>query len=149
MKRRLTRFALTLGLALVMLAPALAGAATPEETVTALDAAWAKAYLGCDAKTWEGLLADDLTFIHMGGNMDDKAKQLAAVKMCNMASLKSQVTKATAYGPNTVVVLGNMQGGLKGSTFTFDLLYSRVYIRQGNAWKLVAHQSTGAPKPAK
>ena len=50
------------------------------------------------------------------------------------------------YGDDTAVLLGAMQGKTKSGGFTFDLLYTRVYIKQNGAWRLVSHQSTDAPK---
>ena len=118
------------------------------DAVAAVDKSWAENYLGCNVKAWDELLADDLTFIHNSGMIDDKAKQMASVKACILESLQSEVTKVRLYGDNTAVVLGAMKGKVKGRDFRFDLLYSRVYIKQKGAWRLVSHQSTDAPKKA-
>ncbi len=150
MTRMLTGCGLVLALTLAVPASAAAqGYMHPEDAMKVLDGVWGKAYVACDAKTWDDILADDLTFIHTGGTLDDKAKQMAAIRMCNIESLTSQVTRATLYGDDTVVLTGAMQGKLKNSTFTFDLVYSSVFIRRNDVWQLVAHQSTTAPKPAK
>jgi ketosteroid isomerase-like protein len=118
------------------------------DAVAAVDKSWAENYLGCNVKAWDELLAEDLTFIHNSGMIDDKAKQMASVKACGLESLQSEVTKVRLYGDNTAVVLGAMKGKVKGRDFRFDLLYSRVYIKQKGAWRLVSHQSTDAPKKA-
>ena len=114
-------------------------------TVRAIDASWRDAYVACDATAWDALLADDLTFIHNNGSIDDKAKQMASVQGCGLKSLDSQVTSVRVYGDDTVVVLGALQGETKGG-FQFDLLYTRVYVLRDGAWRLVAHQSTDAPR---
>lgn len=114
--------------------------------VTAVDLTWGRAYVACDGKTWDALLADHLTFIHNNGAIDDKAKQMASVKQCGIESLNSQVTSVRIYGDDTAVVLGAMQGTVKEGDFQFDLLYTRVYILQNGGWRLVAHQSTDAPQ---
>ena len=119
--------------------------ATVAATVRAVDASWRRAYVACDAATWDALLADELTFIHNNGSIDDKAKQMASVQGCGIDSLDSQVNSVRAYGDDTAVVLGALQGRTKGG-FAFDLLYTRVYVLQDGAWRLVAHQSTDAPK---
>jgi ketosteroid isomerase-like protein len=137
--------AFTVGVQVGLLAVSQAKPSTVE-SITAIDNGWAEAYLSCNAKTWDALLADDLVFIHNSGTIDDKAKQMASVRACPLESLKSAVTKVRFYGDDTAVVLGNMQGKLKGREFRFDLLYTRVYIKQKGAWRLVSHQSTDAPK---
>ncbi len=121
-------------------------AATTADEIAAIDKRWAEAYVGCDTKVWEALLSDDLVFIHTGGTVDDRAAQVASIKACPLESLKSAVTKVRMYGDDTAVVLGNMQGKVKGRDFRFDLLYTRVYILQNGVWRLVTHQSTDAPK---
>jgi ketosteroid isomerase-like protein len=118
------------------------------DAVAAVDKSWAESYVACNVKAWDELLADDVTFIHNSGSIDDKAKQMASVKACGIESLQSDVTKVRLYGDNTAVVLGWMKGKVKGRDFRFDLLYSRVYIKQKGAWRLVSHQSTDAPKKA-
>jgi len=150
MTRLFTRLGFVLALGLGAPATAAAqGYMHPVDAMKVLDGLWGKAYVACDAKAWDEMLSDDLTFIHTGGTLDDKARQMAAIRMCNIESLTSKVTDATLYGDHTVVLTGAMQGKLKNSTFTFDLVYTRVFIRRNDTWQLVAHQSTNAPKPAK
>ncbi|HEV3060401.1 MAG TPA: nuclear transport factor 2 family protein [Vicinamibacterales bacterium] len=140
MKRTLVALALVVGLL-----SGFATAARPDD-IAAIDKSWGDAYVSCDAGAWDALLADDLVFIHNGGSIDDKAKQMASIKQCVIESLNSTVTKVRLYGNDTAVVTGRMQGKLKGRDFRFDLLYTRVYIRQKGSWRLVSHQSTDAPK---
>ena len=146
MKRFLT--AVTVGL---MVSGALVAAGADDAAVTAVKAAdrtWGEAYVACTTKTWEALLSDDVVFIHNNGMIDNKAKQMASIAGCGLESLKTDVTSVRVYGPDTAVVLGAMQGKVKGRDFRFDLLYTRVYIRQQGVWRLVSHQSTDAPKKA-
>jgi len=145
MRQRLVMTAVVLVLLGVMPTTA-AGQDATAAAVRAVDLAWGRAYVACDGTIWDALLADHLTFIHNNGSIDDKAKQMASVKECGIDSLNSQVTSVRLYGNDTAVVLGAMQGKVKGGDFRFDLLYTRVYILQNSAWRLVAHQSTDAPK---
>ncbi len=146
MKQMLTGLAL-LASVVVGAGPVLAGDAK-DDALRAVDKGWGTAYVACDVKAWDTLLGKDVVFIHNNGMIDDKAKQLASVKACMIGSLQSAVSSVRFYGDNTAVVLGNMQGTLKGRDFRFDLLYTRVYVKQGSAWALVSHQSTDAPKKA-
>jgi ketosteroid isomerase-like protein len=119
-----------------------------EAEITAIDKSWGEAYASCNVKAWESLLAEDLVFIHNSGAADDKARQMKSIADCGIATLNSAVTKVRIYGGDTAIVQGNMQGSLKGRDFKFNLVYTRVYIKQQGTWKLVSHQSTDAPKKA-
>ena len=114
-------------------------------TVKAVDADWSRAYLACDAEAWDALLVDELTYLHNNGRMDDKAGQMTILRRCNMGSLKSEVASVRLYGDDTEIVLGRLTGETKGG-FPFDLFYTRVYVLENSAWRLVAHQSTDVPK---
>jgi len=134
-----------LGLALIV-SGGLAAQGNTEATITALDKGWAKAYVDCDTKAWDALLASDLVFIHNNGGSDNKAAQMKSIAACSLESLANQQTSIRLYGDNTAVLIGAMQGKVKNSTFTFDLIYTRTYIKKNGAWQLVSHQSTDAPK---
>ncbi len=146
MKHVLTGLALITALS-IGAAPAVAADAR-EDTLRAVDRSWGTAYAACDVAAWDALLGKDVVFIHNNGMIDDKAKQMASVKGCGIETLLSAVNSVRFYGDETAVVLGNMQGKVKGRDFRFDLLYTRVYIRQAGTWRLVSHQSTDAPKKA-
>ena len=120
--------------------PSAQGNMLPEEAVTVADKVWGEAYVACDVETWDELLGDDLVFIHIGGMVDDKAKQMASAERCDVKSLETQVTSVRVYG-DTAVLLGAMQGKA-GGDFGFDIVYTRVYVQQQGVWKLVSHQST-------
>jgi len=139
---------------LALLAALAAGTGTAlaadarEEALRAVDKGWGTAYASCDVAAWDALLGRDVVFIHNSGMVDDKARQMASVKACGIETLQSAVNSVRFYGDETAVVLGNMQGKVKGRDFRFDLLYTRVYILQAGAWRLVSHQSTDAPRKA-
>lgn len=140
-----TRVLIAVGFVAALGAGAIAQSKTEAE-IAAIDKGWGQAYVSCNSKAWDALLGEDLVFIHNNGGIDNKAAQIKSVIACPLESLNTQQTKIRLYGDNTAVLLGAMQGKLKNSTFTFDLLYTRVYIKQNGAWKLVSHQSTDAPK---
>jgi ketosteroid isomerase-like protein len=139
------RFSIVVALLMVTAAGAAAQSKVEAE-IAAIDKGWGEAYVACNAKAWESLLADDLVFIHNSGSIDNKAAQVKSAAACPLESLNTQQTKVRLYGDNTAVLTGAMQGKTKSGGYTFDLLYSRVYIKQNGAWRLVNHQSTDAPK---
>lgn len=117
------------------------------DAVIAADNRWANAYATCDAKTWNELFADDTTFIHAVGNTDDKAGMLVRLKDCPMEWVANEVHKVRLYG-DVAIVNGSMQLRRKGATTIGATVYTRTYVRQNGAWRIAAHQSTAAPKPA-
>ena len=84
--------------------------------------------------------------MHSNGAIEDKAKQMSTIAACGMESLNARVLKTRLYGNTTAVVLGTLAGKTKGGKFTFDVFYTRVYIRQKDGWRLVSHQSTDRPR---
>jgi ketosteroid isomerase-like protein len=143
----MARASIGCGLIVVCAVSAVAAqAGKTEAEIAALDKRWGEAYVACDTKAWEALLADDLVFVHNNGAIDDKAKQMASIAACAIESLNARTLKIRLYGADTAIVLGAMTGKAKGRNFTFDLLYTRVYVRQNGAWRLVTHQSTDAPR---
>jgi ketosteroid isomerase-like protein len=136
------------GLAVSAVVPVSGADDAAISAVKAVDRNWGEAYVACTTKVWESLLAEDLVFIHNNGSIDGKAKQMASIASCGIESLKASVTSVRVYGADTAVVIGKMQGKVKGGDFRFDLLYTRVYIQEKGAWRLVSHQSTDAPKKA-
>ena len=69
-----------------------AGQGATVAAVTAVDLTWGRAYVACDVKTWDALLADHLTFIHNNGSIDDKAKQIASVGPVSYTHLRAHET---------------------------------------------------------
>jgi ketosteroid isomerase-like protein len=121
------------------------GVEDPAAAVEAADASWTQAYLDCNVHALNALLADDLTYIHLGGATSNKEGEIGNARLCNMASLESNITSVRVYGDDAAVVLGSLMGGTEDG-FQFELLYTRVYVLQDGAWQLVAHQSTDTPK---
>jgi ketosteroid isomerase-like protein len=124
----------------------IAARARVEDEVLAADNAWSTAFTSCDTELMGRLLSDDLVFIHSMGKVDTKTSFMPDVKNCGLELSRSEEQKVRVYG-DTAVVTGNLvfkrRGGRAGT-----LLYTRVFVKQHGAWRIVSHQSTDAPAPA-
>ncbi len=122
----------------------LSAAAT---AVAAVDKTWAEFYQSCNVDGMNRLIADDMVFIHIGGNMQTKAQFVDSVRPCNMEQVQTEVTSVRLYG-NSAVVIGTMTYKVKGMAAPGSIVYTRVYVKDGgDRWSLVTHQSTTPTAP--
>ena len=63
-----------------------------------------------------------------------------------MEVVTTDVTRIRVYGNDTAVVIGTMSGKVRGRDSMFSQLYTRVYIKQMGAWRLVSHHASDVPK---
>jgi ketosteroid isomerase-like protein len=139
----------TLGLTL-LLASAVA-AATPEQAVQDAEQSWAKAVVAGDAPTLGRLLSDDLSYGHASGAQDTKQTYIDRIKSGAQKYLSVQYDAGSihvhVYGSAAVLVASAQIHSLTdGVDNALHLRFLHVYIRNRNAWQLVAHQSVKLPK---
>ena len=116
-----------------------------ENEVAAADKSWAEAYQGCKMDVMGRLLSDDLLFIHLGSNLNNKEQFMKSVSTCNMESATQDVQRIRVYG-DAAVVHGTLHYKVKNMAGA-ALMYTRVYVKKNGAWQLVNHQSTAVPAP--
>ena len=107
-----------------------------------------KALLAADKAKLEAGVGDQLSFGHADGHIQDKADFVAVV-----ASKKAIYRSVTFIDQPTVTVMGNnaivrYTGDIEveagGRVISLKLAILQVWMKDGGAWKLLAHQ--GAPK---
>src|SRR5262245_48960364 len=118
----------------------------PADEILAADNAWARAFAACDTAGMEKLLGDDLLFIYYDAKTDTKPKFMASFARCYNERARSEEQTVRVYG-DTGVVTGVLRYKNK-TTPENALVYTRVFVRRGGAWRLVSHQSTDVPAPA-
>ncbi len=138
------RFAIGMALATVVSFGAFAQSKAESE-VAAADKSWAEAYQGCKVDVMGRLLSDDLLFIHLGGNLNNKEQFMKSVSTCTMESATQDVHRIRVYG-DTGVVHGTLHYKVRNMAGA-SLMYTRVYVKKSGAWQLVNHQSTALPAP--
>jgi ketosteroid isomerase-like protein len=144
-----------LGLTLMTLAvvvcasTALRGASKEEQAVLDADRRWAQALVKQDIPALKALYADDLVYVHSGGNRETKAEFIRRVETGGLKyeSLELVDPNVRVYG-NVAVVNGmfDVRVMSDGSPIDTRVVYIHVYTRQADAWRMVAHQTTRAPQ---
>jgi len=127
-------------------APAVAQtrAARDSAAVVAAERRWAEADVACDTAAMAGMLSDSLMFVHTDGASDGKRALLAKVSGCQVARAEILPTAVHVVG-DVAIVDGTLRMTFKGresNEATPAGTYSRVYVRSGSRWLLLAHHST-------
>lgn len=90
-------------------------------------------------------LADDLIYTHSTGVAESKSQYLAKLKTGDQKYTSFELTSPVIRVYGDAAVLNSqirMQGATKGVPFDNSLFVMQVWVKQGGAWKLVAHQTT-------
>ena len=117
-----------------------------EKAVLAADASWAQAYQSCDMKLMDKVVHDDILFIHGHARVDTKPVVMKETfSACRNETTIAEPIRVLVLNPDTAVVEGNLKLRNKGRTDLVQLLYTRVYVREGSDWRMIAHQTTMNP----
>jgi ketosteroid isomerase-like protein len=136
---------LAITLLMVLSGPVIRGQSAGDaerEIVRQVDAAWAEAFRTCNLPAMDKVLHEDLVFVVQSGIVHHKKDQMASVARCDMKDMRVEATRILVIG-NAAAVHGTMIYRLDGARANQGtLLYSRVYVKEGPAWRMVQHQST-------
>lgn len=116
-----------------------------EKEVLAADADWARAYQSCDMKLMDKVLHDNIMYIHAHARVDDKPVLMKSFGGCANEETTIQPMRVVVPNRDTGIVEAAMKLRQKGSTALVQSLYTRVYVRDGGVWRLIAHQTTRDP----
>jgi uncharacterized protein (TIGR02246 family) len=128
-----------------LLALAADGKPGDAEAVRQAERAWAQAALKGDAAALDKILADDMTHTHGGGRTETKAQFLEAIRSGaqKYEAIDYDEIKVRVYGSTAIVTsepnIRTVNSGVPSGSHSRFL---HVYVKQGGAWRLVAHQST-------
>jgi ketosteroid isomerase-like protein len=128
----------------VMTAAQLAALSPALKEVVAANTAWADAYRTCDEKTMDRVMHENILFIHGHARVDTKPilmKNFACTTPREQAVI--QPLRVVMIAPDTAVLQGAMTLGSPVQPITS--LITRVFVREGGAWKIIAHQTTRNP----
>ena len=143
-RRQLALPALAFGL--LGAVPAFASLAD-EDTVTKNVEAFRKAQIAADPKALGALCADDLSYSHSDGRVEDKATFVANATngKSKVVSLEYQDVKIRVVGPVAIVRfhwLGEAESVPDGKKSSTNLHILMNWIKQGSDWKLLSRGST-------
>ena len=124
--------------------------ARAEEEVKAADSGMWEAVNACNQQRWDNIVADDMVLIIIGGTSFDKAKLRDDFFGTSMhpvpcdTEYANEPMKVRLYD-GVAIVTGNLsyKGNGKGRPRDIQrFVYTRVYERRNNAWRLVLGQHT-------
>ncbi len=140
------------GVALVVAMGAVAGAQSAggsvRDEVVAAQKKFYQAYQSCNAKDLDGLVTEDMVYLHStGGVQKNKAELLKSLPAnCTFEVLRVDVTNVRIYG-DTAIVSGDLHFKAKGSPkVAAHLLATQVFVKQNGRW-LLANNSSMEPVP--
>lgn len=130
----------------IALALPLIGAADDE--IRAADLKWAAAVKSGDTAALESMYTPGLIYAHATGAVEDKAKYIERLKSGKQrySSVQIESTKIVPYGDaavshSVVRTIGVNDNG----PFNDHVMMMHVWVKQGGAWRLAAHQTTKIP----
>ena len=139
-------------LALPVLALSLVGtlpafAATDDEAVAEKVEAFRAAQVAADAKVLEALCADELSYSHSDGRVEDKATFLANATngKSKFLSLRYEEVRIRTVGPVAIVRfhwLGEAEATADGKKSSTNLAVLMNWVKLGSDWKLLSRAST-------
>jgi ketosteroid isomerase-like protein len=125
----------------------LSGAPDPE--VVALEAALREAQLAADVQKLDELIAEELLFTGPDGNLGTKAQDLAAhragaVRFREHVPLELCVRRV---GGDVAIaaLLAKLVVEVGGATVSGKYRYTRVWAREGDAWRVVGGHVAAVP----
>ena len=104
-----------------------------------------------DISALSRILADDLTYTHSGGRIDDKASFIALIEDTQSSYLGVDFypgTEVIPCGDGAVLVRGKAQIRLEritGEKPSYPVWFVDVFSKRDGRWQLVAWQATRAP----
>ena len=131
---------------LLTVTPAFAGLAD-EEAVAKNVETFRAAQVAADAKTLDALCAEELSYSHSDGRVEDKATFIANATngKSKFVSLDYQDTKIRVVGPAAIVRfhwLGEQESVPDGKKSSTNLHVLMNWQKQGPDWKLLSRAST-------
>jgi ketosteroid isomerase-like protein len=127
---------------------ALAQETSAEGEIRAAEKAWAAAVQGKDIASLEKIFTPGLIYAHATGAIETKQKYLdrlksGAQKYDNVAH---EETKIVLYGDSAVAhSIMRMTGFNNSGPFNDHVMMMHLWVKQGGAWRLAAHQTTKIP----
>ena len=118
---------------------------TKPADVLAVEKNYADAYRTCNLDLMDRVLADDFIHMHSSGATDDRQKWLTYLRECPLEELQVEVTKVRSYG-DTALVHGTfkVKNRKMGPRLSGPISFTRVYVRQSGAWRLVLSQQSAS-----
>ncbi|ABB08502.1 nuclear transport factor 2 family protein [Burkholderia lata] len=102
-----------------------------------------------DAQTLSTLLSDDLLFVHSSGLSDSKQSYLSSIEAGAAVyhSADREIASVVPLGDAAFFVTGTVRMAvtLRGTPRTLHSVFTVVWRREEDTWRLALHQTTALP----
>lgn len=119
-----------------------------EQDVLGLESQRVAAMVRVDLRTLDGLLADDLSYVHSGGRVDTKTTFLGLIAESEYEGVDYKQAEVRPAG-SAWLVRGIAQIRLKrqsGERLSYPVFFLDVWAQREGRWQMVAWQATRAPE---
>jgi uncharacterized protein DUF4440 len=153
MKQSWLWLSLVLGASAVLGAPVPSGTSSAEKEVMATEQARTAALEGSDVGALERIMADDVTYIHASGKVDNKKSYLDAIRSGQLhyiswqpKNLQVRMLGDGAAGEGAVIngeyAVRVRDSRVQVEPFNINIFILTVYARRDGRWQQIAWQST-------
>jgi ketosteroid isomerase-like protein len=128
---------------LIALVPALA--AGPEDEIRAAEKSWAAAVTSANLSALEKILGEQLIYAHSTGAIESKADYIGRLKSGKQKydTIEQQSITVRTFGTAAVAHSKLRMAGISNDRpFNDQLMAMHFWVKQGGAWRLMAHQTT-------
>lgn len=136
------------GFATLLLATALLAFPATQDEVAQAEKAWAAAVIKGDVAALDRLLAPELIYTHSSGVVEDRKAYFGRIKSGGLKyeSIEHEEITVKPYGDAAILHCKvRMKGVSDGQPFNTSAVMTHVWVKQGGAWRLAAHQTTRLP----
>ena len=127
---------------------ALAAAAGADDEIRAADTQWAAAVKAADTAALGKIFTTGLIYAHASGAVEDKQTYINRLKSGKQkySAVTIESTKVAPYGDAAVShSLVRTIGVNDKGPFNDHVMMMHLWVKQGGAWRLAAHQTTKIP----
>lgn len=128
---------------------ATAAFAQDKAFILSLEKQWSDAIIASDTVTLDKLLAPELIYAHATGVIDTKASYIAKIQERRQiyTAFERRNTVVNMY-PNAAVAFSHVRvtGINQNGPFDDKIMLIHFWVKQHNAWRLAAHQTTKIDK---
>lgn len=123
-------------------------ASAADDDVRAAEKSWSAALVSRDAAALEKIYTPQLIYAHSTGKVETKAQYMERLKGGKQRydSVTFESTQIVRYGESAVShSIARMTGRNDSGPFDDHLMIIHMWVKQGGAWRLAAHQTTKIP----
>jgi ketosteroid isomerase-like protein len=135
-------------LAVLTLIAAFPAKAATEDEIRDADQRWAAAVKNGDTAALDGMYTSGLIYAHASGVVEDKGKYISRLKSGKQRydAVQIESTKIVPYGDSAIShSIVRTIGVNDNGKFNDHVMMMHVWVKQGGAWRLAAHQTTKIP----